>query len=642
LPGQRAAIGAARIITEGRGMHFKQAARRGDGAVRTRRRAASLATALALAVVLILAIAATASATPVEGPTGSAFYTPPAPSPSGSAGELVWYRPATVNLNVTLPSVKAWTVLYQSTNQQGQPDWVTGTVIVPTAKWSGKGERPLVTYAEGTQGLAHQCAPSLQMAEGTEYDGGAIVESLKKGYAVTVTDYQGYTNGAVPTYIDGRSEGQAVLDIVRAARQLPGAGVTEKEPVVVWGYSQGGQAAGWAGELQSSYASNVDMVGVAAGGVPANLQAVSAFGNGSVAAAFSLDSLLGLNAAYPGEFDLGAFINAAGVAAGEKLLTECAIQSLAEFRDAEFSAYTTGGKSFEAIEAEDPAVKRIIEEQSLGTKAIPVPVYHYHGLEDEFVPVKQDVELHQKWCELGVKDDFQLYPGDHLLTDPTAIPTVIKWVEERFAGKSAPSTCGLHSASAALPSSARLTPETGDLVVPLPAWELTGKVTEAKSGISVEIPRGSTLSAEGDVTTGALTANLSIPPIDQTIFIGLIPVTVKGALTPTGTIHGSVGLSDSGVFSESASGTANELVGSVGVGVFTVPIGCTTVEPISLPLSISEPVNELVSGGFSFKTTVTVPEFGGCGLFGPILSATMSGPGNTIEITATPPPPINW
>ena len=76
-------------------------------------------------------------------------------------------------------------------------------------------------------------------------------------------------------------------------------------------------------------------------------------------------------------------------------------------------------------------------------------------------------------------------------------------------------------------------------------------------------------------------------------------------------------------------------MGSVGIGFFTVPIGCTTVEPIELPLSITEPVNALVAGGFSFKTEVTVPAFGGCGLFGPILSATMSGPGNTIEMTAS-------
>jgi pimeloyl-ACP methyl ester carboxylesterase len=573
------------------------------------RRTALARTAFALSVLFVLVTASAASATPVEGPAGSAFYTPPSAIPAGTTGELIWYRPATVNLNVTLPSNKAWTVLYQSTNQQGQPDPVTGTVIVPTAAWTGKGPRPVVTYAEGTQGLAHTCAPSLQIAAGTEYDGGAIIESLKKGYAVTITDYQGYTNGAIPTYIDGKSEGQAVLDIVRAARELPGSGVSASAPTIVWGYSQGGQAAGWAGELQPSYASNVDLVGVAAGGVPANLQAVSAFGNASVAAGFSLDSLIGLNAAYP-EFELGSFSNAAGIAAGEKLLTECAIQSLAEFRDDEFSKFTTGNETFEQVETAHPAVKRILEEQTLGTKTVPVPVYHYHGLEDEFVPVAQDVELHQKWCELGVKDDFQLYPGDHLLTDPTAIATVIKWVEERFAGKTAPSTCGDHSASATLPSSARLTPEKGDLIVPLPAWELSGKVTEKKSGLSVEVPKGSTLSAEGDVTSGVLTANLSIPPIDQTIFVLGIPIKVKGALTPTGTIHGNVSLTNSGVFSESAAGSANEFVGSVGVGIFTVPIGCTTVSPISLPLSISEPVNELVTGGFAFMTTVTVPEFG--------------------------------
>ena len=124
---------------------------------------------------------------------------------------------------------------------------------------------------------------------------------------------------------------------------------------------------------------------------------------------------------------------------------------------------------------------------------MPVPVYHYHGLEDEFVPVAQDVALHQAWCDSASRTTSSCTPGDHLLTDPTAIANVIKWVGERLEGKKAPSTCGDHKAGATLPSSARLTPETGDLIVPLPAWELSGKVTEAKSGISVEVPKGSTL-----------------------------------------------------------------------------------------------------------------------------------------------------
>ena len=128
---------------------------------------------------------------------------------------------------------------------------------------------------------------------------------------------------------------------------------------------------------------------------------------------------------------------------------------------------------------------------------------------------------------------------------------------------------------------------TGDLVIPLPAWQLKGSVTEKKSGISIEVPAGATLSAQGDVTTETLTAELSIPPINQTISLLGIPVKVKGALTPVGTIAGKVSLSNTGVLSQTAQGAANMLVGSVGLGFFTVPVGCTTKEPIQLPLSIT-------------------------------------------------------
>jgi hypothetical protein len=599
---------------------------------------------LVLSFVMGLVMAPSAMATPVEGPEGAEFYTPPSSPPAGVTGELIWYRPTTLNLNVTLPANKAWKVLYQSSDQQGKPDAVTGTVVVPTAAWKGKGERPVVTYGMGTQGLGKKCAPSLQMEEGTEYDGGAIIAALKAGYAVVITDYQGYTTGGVQPYLDGKSEGQAVLDIVRAAKEVPGSGITATSPTIAWGYSQGGQAVGWAGELQPTYAPGVKLIGVAAGGTPSNLQAVASFGSGSVAAGFALMGPVGLGVAYPGEFpQLAEFANAKGLTVGAKLLGSCAIQALKEDNDLNFTELTTKERSFEKLEEEDPVIPRVLKEQSLGTKPISVPVYHYHGLEDEFVPVTQDVELHQEWCTLGVTDDFQLYPGDHLLTDPTAIPNVVKWIEERVAGKKAPTTCGQHKAGATLPSTARLTPMTGDLIIPLPAWQLSGTVTEKKSGISIEIPKGSTLTAEGDVTKETLSAELSIAPINQTIKVLGLPVTVKGSLTPTEKVfHGTVSLTNAGVLSQSAQGAANMKVASAGVGLLSLPVGCTTKEPIQLPLSITEPVNALETGGFGINTEVTVPEFGGCGIIGPVLSSLMSGPENPININASPPPPVNW
>jgi len=596
--------------------------------------------ALALVAVLALAMAASASAAPVEGPSGSAFYTPPSTTPAGSAGELVWYRPATINLGVTLPSNKAWTVLYQSTGEHGEPDWVTGTVIVPSAKWSGKGSRPVVTVGIGTQGIAPQCAPSKQLVAGTEYDGAAIIDSLKAGYAVDITDYQGYTNGAIPTYIAGKAEGQAVLDIVRAARQLPAAGLTESDPTYAWGYSQGGQAVGWAGEIQSSYASNVKLSGIVAGGVPANLLEFGAFSGESVGSGFGILSAIGLEAAYP-ELKLGT-LTAAGEKAVGDALSQCAVQLIETLRDANFKEFTTSHESLEELEKSEPNFKKALEEQSLDNKAVSAPVYHFHGLEDEFVPVAQDVKLHYDWCEKGVTDDFQLYSGDHLFTDPLGAAAAIKWLEERVAGKTAPSTCGDHEPGDALPANARLTPETGDLIIKLVKWSLKGKVTE-KSGISEELPEGSTLSAEANASTGALVSELSIPPINQTFYIGLLPVTVSGALTPTGPATGTFAFSESGnEVSESAEGKANEVVKGIKIGLLDLPIGCKTVEPIDLPLSIKESTNALAVGNFAFKAEVTVPDFGECGLLGPVLSATTSGPGNTVEITATPPAPISW
>jgi hypothetical protein len=122
-------------------------------------------------------------------------------------------------------------------------------------------------------------------------------------------------------------------------------------------------------------------------------------------------------------------------------------------------------------------------------------------------------------------------------------------------------------------------------------------------------------------------------------------VTVSGNLTPTGPAKGTFGFSTDGseVF-ESADGKANEEVKAVFIGFLYLPLGCKTVEPIDLPLSIKEPTNALSSAGgtFSFNAEVTVPEFGECGLLGPIISSTTSGPGNKVEMTASPPAPINW
>ena len=71
--------------------------------------------------------------------------------------------------------------MYRSTDSLGAENAVTGTVIVPNGIWLGFGGRPVVSYATGTHGLQQGCAPSLQMAAGTDYESENIKAALNEG-----------------------------------------------------------------------------------------------------------------------------------------------------------------------------------------------------------------------------------------------------------------------------------------------------------------------------------------------------------------------------------------------------------------------------------------------------------------------------
>ena len=192
---------------------------------------------------------------------------------------------------------------------------MSGTVYTPKAAWTGGGSRPVVGFAPGTQGTGDPCAPSQTLPGGTNYELTTINSLLDKGWAVAVTDYEGMGTPGNPTYIVKDAEAHAVLDVVRAAQGLSGSGVTATSPVGLFGYSQGGQATAAAAELEGTYAPELNIKGVVAGGTPSELRAVSANLNGPGNQFFSFLAFaaLGLDTAY-GELDLASYLNAEGEA----------------------------------------------------------------------------------------------------------------------------------------------------------------------------------------------------------------------------------------------------------------------------------------------------------------------------------------
>jgi hypothetical protein len=409
------------------------------GPVRALLRAIPAALGLALLGALAPAIpSAAATSAPAAGavsgvlpaPAGDAFYDPPNPLPAGQPGDIIWSRTATSPVADT----DAWQILYLSSAVTGAATAVSGTLIVPTAAYSGT--RPVVAYAAGTQGWGDQCAPSKEIAANDFDEQFAVNNLLDQGWAVVITDYPGLGTPGDETYNVGIPEGYAVLDALRAATRLSAAGLSATAPMAIEGYSQGGGAADWAAQLQPSYAPELKLAGVAAGGTPANLQVVADNINGTAFFAFLAGTALGFNAAYP-SLDLNAELNPAGQTALASLDTMCQLQALVSYAGQSIQDYTVGGVN----PITEPAWQTVLDASNLGTMKPAVPLLQYHGLLDEVIPYRVEAALHAQYCAMGVQSELTGYAGDHVLTQVEAQGQVVSWIGDRFAGEPAPSNC---------------------------------------------------------------------------------------------------------------------------------------------------------------------------------------------------------
>jgi pimeloyl-ACP methyl ester carboxylesterase len=374
-------------------------------------------------------------APPIEALTDDAVFEAAASQTSGKVGDVIRFR------RRSLPFIDAesWLMLYRSTDALGKPISVSGTVLVPHASWSGGGPRPIIAFAHGTAGLTDDCAPSKALALGLSYENGLLDKALAKGWAVALTDYEGLGTPGNHTYVVAASEAHTVLDSVRAAVRTPRSGLDPNAPVGIWGYSQGGGAAAAAAELAPSYAPELRVMGVAAGGTTADLVAIAANLEGSLYFGFQAAASIGLNAAYP-ELDLDSYLNAQGKAelgpidSGTK--SACVVDLIINYAFRHTSDITTSNP------LEAPAWKKRLAENKLGMIKPKAPVFLYHGDADEIIPFSVGEGLRDRWCELGATVDWAVYPlGVHLSTMLLAADDAVQWLSDRFNGMAAPNTC---------------------------------------------------------------------------------------------------------------------------------------------------------------------------------------------------------
>lgn len=362
-----------------------------------------------------------------------AFYIPPNPLPAGRPGDIIRSRPAKAGPPSAQELADAWQVMYLSTDALGKPDAVTGTILVP--KGIDASKAPVVGFAPGTQGAAFRCAPSKMLNEGAFYEQPAVNDMLRAGYAVAVTDYEGYHPDPRTTYVVGRSMGPALIDSVRAAQRLPEARLSPDSQVAFRGYSQGGGAAMWAGQTQPTYAPELKLVGVVGGGVPSDLTQVALSLDGKKGFGLLAYSLIGLDHAYP-ELKLAGYLNDAGrtaFAAMEK--DACTMQLILDYQGKKIEDYMVKSPVL------DPPWLARVAENKLGADPVKVRVLQYHATQDELVAYPQAKALRDTYCSKGVALTWKTFDTGHITPVFRGNADASAFLADPFAAKPATSNC---------------------------------------------------------------------------------------------------------------------------------------------------------------------------------------------------------
>jgi hypothetical protein len=416
---------------------------------------AALLSAATLAGGLLVPAAASAAPTPapaggtraghataaIRPPPHDPCYKPPAGYASTAPGTILRSRRVNLAALGFLPqNVQAWQVLYRTTGYNGKPMSTVTTLVRP----SGPAPQAVVSYQIAEDASAPQCAPSYALRPGVN-PGNSINQAelvlidtvVAKGFAVSIPDYEG-PNGEFGA---PDQPGYAILDGLRAAMKfhplgLPGAGT----PAAIWGYSGGSLVSGWAAQVQPSYAPTISLRGVAVGGFVTNLAQALTTINGGIGAGLIPSVLPGVLRASPAlATAIHPYLTAAGHALLAKAGSQCETTNVTDYPFLNLSNYLTEPL---ATVLALPAVQSAMARLNLGGSAPAAPMFVYHAVSDELIPIAGPDAVVPAYCAQG--DSITYYRDDlseHASLAIIGAPAALAWITQRLGGGAAPQGC---------------------------------------------------------------------------------------------------------------------------------------------------------------------------------------------------------
>jgi pimeloyl-ACP methyl ester carboxylesterase len=379
---------------------------------------------LILATLCMLAGADAASAQ-------TAFYRAPVSEAEGAPGTLVRQE----LIDGAPLGATTYRVLYRSTGLDNKPIFVSGVVIVPPGD-PPPGGRPIVAWAHPTSGVMPRCAPSLAIFLFEQIQG--LRSFIRDGYVVA-TDYPGLGTPETHPYLVGVSEGRAVLDSVRVAGSMPGAGGGRN--FVVWGHSQGGHAALFTGILAKSYAPELNLLGVAAAAPATDLTTlmnddIDSVGGKNITAM----TLWSWQRVFHANMD--KLVDPRAMPAIDQLAQEC-IEGPFDIRrrqqtEAPLEKYFLTTKHPSDLEP----WHTLLAKNSPGTLPPDIPVFLAQGTDDVIIHPEVTQNYEAGLCKAGSKVRMIVMPGiGHGRAAQASTSALLNWAADRFGGKPAPDDC---------------------------------------------------------------------------------------------------------------------------------------------------------------------------------------------------------
>jgi len=194
----------------------------------------------------------------------------------------------------------------------------------------------------------------------------------------------------------------------------------------------GALASEWAAELQASYASELNIIGMAIGGTTPDVQSVYYTINNGLFAGLSFAAFASLTKIFP---DFKAAIDAQLVPGKEDAFYASLERCF--YDDVKSYAFQNTSTYFKTDIVTEPTVARYLNDRcNQGFHGTPsMPIFWYKAQADEISPIADSDALVEKYCNAGVSITYvREAAGEHFTEAALSIGDVLNFLAARFNG----------------------------------------------------------------------------------------------------------------------------------------------------------------------------------------------------------------